>query len=221
MLKAIVFDFDGVIVDTESQWYFIYKNWMKRDYGYDLKLEDYLVCVGADSKSLFRFLKKEVDEDIDGEEFEKIATKEFIERSSKLPPMQGVIALIEEAKKRGLKIALATSATRKKPETHLKRLGLISYFDALSTAELSEHIKPEPDIFLKAAELIGVEPAECLAIEDSVNGLISAKRAGMPCLVVPNAVTKVGDFEGCYRMVDSLEEVKLDEIEEDFRRGRI
>ena len=216
MLKALIFDFDGVIVDTETQWYEIYRDWLKEEYDYDLDIRDYLVCVGSNSQRLFAFLWEAIGPEVDGEAFERSATEEFIRRSSVLPPMEGVTELIKEAKRRGMKLAIATSATRKKPEAHLKRLGLLEYFDAFSTAELCKNIKPAPDIVLKAAELLGVTPAECLAVEDSGNGLTSANRAGMRCLLVPNQITRHCEFEPCYKRVESLADVNLDEIEKDF-----
>lgn len=216
MLKALVFDFDGVIVDTEAEWYYIYKEWLKKTYDYDLKVNDYLVCVGANSQNLFRFIKKELGDHVPIEEFEKEATQEYIERTNRLPVMEGVKELIIRAKSEGLKLAIATSATRKKPVTQLKRLGLLDYFDAFSTAELSENIKPAPDIFLKAAELLDCKPEECLAIEDSLNGLIAAQRASMPCLIVPDMITKDSPFTGYYKMVNSLKDIDLSEIESDF-----
>ena len=218
MLKALVFDFDGVIVDTEAEWYYIYREWLKNTYNYDLKTRDYLVCVGANSSSLFRFIKKELGENVPIEAFEQQSNQIYIERTNKLPAMEGVRELILQAKTKGLKLAIATSATKRKPIKQLERLGLLPYFDVMSTAELSRHIKPEPDIFLKAAELLGCQPQECLAIEDSLNGLIAARRAFMPCLIVPNVITKESLFEGYYKKVNSLKDVNLDDIELDFQK---
>ena len=217
MLKAVIFDFDGVIVDTETQWYEIYRNWLRTEYQYELDIKDYLVCVGANNQKLFEFLRTVIGPDVNGEEFERSATEEFIRRSNALPPMKGVVELIKKAKEHGLKLGIATSATKKKPVFHLKRLGLLEYFDAFSTADICRNIKPAPDLFLKAAELLGAAPAECLAVEDSGNGLISANRAGMRCLLVPNNITRYCEFEPCYRRVESLEEVELEEIEKDFQ----
>lgn len=219
MLKAIVFDFDGVIVDTESEWYYIYRDWLKNTYDYELQIKDYLVCVGANSSALFDFLKKEIGDHVDGYGFEQQAISEFMRRTSQLPPMDGVMEFIRNAKRKNLKLAIATSATRKKPMFHLERLGILDAFEVLSTAELSERVKPAPDIFLKATELLGCKPEECLAIEDSGNGLLAAKRANMPCLVVPNQITRHCDFEGYYQLVESLEKVSLDEIMKDYDKS--
>ena len=216
MLKAVIFDFDGVIVDTETQWFEIYRDWLKASYQYDLDIRDYLVCVGSDNQEFFGFLKEKVSPEINGEAFEASAAKEFLRRSSTLPPMKGVEEFIKKAKQRGLKLGIATSATEKKPVSHLKRLGLLEYFDAFSTADICRNVKPAPDLFLKAAEMLGVTPEECLAVEDSGNGMISANRAGMPCLLVPNQITRHCDFGSCYRRAASLEETDLDEIIRDY-----
>ncbi len=216
MLKAIVFDFDGVIVDTESEWYYIYRDWLKKDYNYDLKIEDYLVCVGANSEALFRFLRQDIGEHVDRYGFEGQAMQEFIRRTSQLPPMKGVTELVRSARKRHLKLAIASSATIRKIQYHLNRLQMLDAFDAFSTADTCKQVKPAPDIFLKAAQLLGCCPEECLAVEDSGNGLLAARKANMPCLIVPNQITKYCDFQGYYKMVHSLEEVDLDKVIQDF-----
>ena len=100
MLKALVFDFDGVIVDTETQWYYIYRDWLKKVYHYDLSIQDYLVCVGSSSERLFAFLKQKLGTDEDIREFEKQAMAEFIERTRTLPAMEGVTELVTAAKKK-------------------------------------------------------------------------------------------------------------------------
>ena len=94
----------------------------------------------------------------------------------------------------------------------------MKYFDALSTVDLVAHAKPHPDIFLKAAELLGVEPRECLVIEDSANGVAAATAAGMPCLIVPNDITRTMDFSGAYQVLDSLEQIDLEQICRDLQR---
>lgn len=111
---------------------------------------------------------------------------------------------------------LATSSTRKKPETHLNRLNLMKYFDLLVTAEDVEHIKPAPDLFLKAAEKAGCKVEECLVVEDSLNGLKAGLNASMRVLVVPNDVTRHCDFQGQYRLADSLLDVDMKELIREF-----
>lgn len=216
MLKAILFDFDGVILDTETIWYELYRSWLQDTYDYHLEKTDYMVCVGADSGSLFRFLEEKLGRNVDMEAFLSSAQEEFIRQSKELIPLPGVLDLIRKAKEKGIKLAIATSATRKKPEYHLRRLGLFEYFDVFSTAEESRYIKPEPDIFLYAAHALGVSPDECLVIEDSPNGVLAASRAHMRCVLVPNEITRFGSFTSCYLQIKTLEMIDLEKIEEDF-----
>lgn len=216
MLRALIFDFDGVIIDTESIWFDLYRTWLEDEYNYQLKLEDYVVCVGANTDELFEFLRKEVALIEDPKFFEKRATSHFMELSDNLLPLPGVIDTIHQAKTAGIKIGLCTSATCKKPTYHLKRLGLLPFFNVLATAELFDHIKPAPDPYLVAAQMLKCQPSDCLAIEDAENGFKSAKAAGMPCLVVPNKITAHGEFSGAYKVLSSLVDFNLTDTQKQF-----
>ena len=126
-------------------------------------------------------------------------------------------SMLQRMKTLAVQSANGTYSSVARENIESERLQLLEYFDAFSTAELSRHIKPAPDIFVKAAELLGCSCTECLAIEDSRNGLIAAARAGMPCLIVPNKITESSDFTGCYRKLSSLKELKLEELIADFQ----
>ena len=216
MLKALIFDFDGVIIDTETEWYHVYQDWLRQQYDIEVKMEDFLLAVGSDGAVLHKVLDQKAGYPIDWDRFYVWSDKEMPCRASRLPAMKGVKELLEAAGQRGLKIALGSSSRRQYIEEQLKRLGLLSYFDVLSTSDLVKKVKPEPDIFLKAAELLQVKPEECLIIEDSDNGRVAANRAGIPCLLVPNEITKHCHFENYYMMAESLNQVNLDAIAEDF-----
>lgn len=215
MLKAVILDFDGLIVDTEVVWFDIYVDWFQEKFAYEMTVEEFLTCVGSNAEELFRKLDDKgihVDRDM----FAQDTHRQFIERSSTLPVKDGVTEFLHAARARGVKVALATSSARKKPETHLTRLGLLADFDLLVTAEDVTRIKPFPDLFLTAAERLGVAPAECLVVEDSLNGLKAGQNAGMRVLVVPNDVTKYCTFEGDLRLCESLAQVDFDALMADF-----
>jgi len=216
MLKAIIMDFDGVIVDTEIVWYDIYAEWFLKNKNYHLPIQEFLICVGSSSADLLNLLEKRHCIVVDRKQFFRDIQESFIEQSNKLPAKNGVTQFIREVKSEGLKLALATSSTRLKPITHLTRLGLINKFDELITAEDVERIKPNPDLFLKAAKKLGVVKDNVLIIEDSLNGLIAGVNAGMRVLVVPNKMTKDCDFTGCYKKMESLEYLDLKKIMRDF-----
>lgn len=215
MLKAVIVDFDGLIIDTEVVWYRIYRKWFQEQKGYDLSVQEFLVCVGSNAEDLYRMLEcKGIT--VDRKAFALTANREFMEISSTLPPRDGVEDFLRAAKEHGLKVALATSAGKTKPYFHLERLNLLRYFDEIVTAELVMRIKPYPDLFLKALELLKTEPEEALVLEDSQNGLEAGKRAGIRTMIIENDVTKFSDFDGCYRKTDSLEKVDLEELIHSF-----
>lgn len=216
MLKALLIDFDGLVIDSESVWYDLYHEVLLRDYDYDLSIKDFLVCVGASSFELFEFLSQNISEEVDIEKLKEETTKKFIEESKEIEIMPGVREIIEQAKKLGLKTCIASSASRPKPEYHLTRFELINQIDEMSTGDLSERLKPAPDIYIKATELLNLEPSECLALEDSKNGLISATAAGIKCIIIPNRITELSEFSGYYKKYYSLNEINLEEIIEEF-----
>lgn len=215
MLKTIIMDFDGLIVDTEVVWYHIYVEWFRKEKGYDLSVQEFLACVGSNAEDLFRKLDAK-GIPVDRDAFAKDTFARFIEESSRLPAKPGVEDFLKQAHTNGLSVALATSSGRKKPTVHLERLGLLSYFDLLVTAEDVERIKPHPDLFLKAAEKLGCTPDECLVVEDSLNGLLAGLNAHMRVLVVPNDVTKYCQFEGQYQLCQSLTEVNVPQLIANF-----
>lgn len=110
MLKAIVMDFDGIVIDTEVVWYEIFKEWFKTKQNYDLSIEEFLQCVGSNVNDLFRELNETKQMDINRQVFEAETQAIFIENSKSLPAKEGVGSFIRGLKERGLKLALATSS---------------------------------------------------------------------------------------------------------------
>lgn len=212
MLKAVIIDFDGVIVDTEVIWFEIFNEWFKNNWNYDLTIEEFLICVGSHSKELLNRLEKEHNIIIDKNKFNKETSQKFIDESKNLPLKQGVLEFIKSIKNENILLALATSASRKKPITHLTRLNIIQYFDVIVTSEDVDKIKPHPDLFNKAIQKLGIKTEETIIIEDSVNGLLAGNKAGINTIVCTNDVTKHSKFENFFIKVDSLEKVDLKNI---------
>lgn len=218
MLKAVIMDFDGVVIDTEAVWYDVYKEWFKQKVNYELKLEEFLLCVGSNYENLFEELERTKDMHINHETFFDDTMKLFVERSNQLPPLEGTTDFIKSVKKSGLQLSLATSATLTKPMKHLTRLGLINYFDYLVTADDVERIKPFPDLFNTAADKLGVKKDEVIVVEDSSNGLIAANKAGIKTIIVPNKITQHSNFTHYYKKVSSLKEINMFELITEFDR---
>lgn len=121
----------------------------------------------------------------------------------------GVEAYLQAAKELGIKIGLASSSDYKWVSDHLKQIGLFDYFECIRTSDDVEEVKPNPELYLQTASRLGVEPKDCVAFEDSVNGSIAAKRAGMKCVIVPNKVTSTPQFEEYDVRLESMAEIEL------------
>lgn len=213
-VRALLFDFDGLILDTEVP---IYEAWQENyaAHGHALALEDYVGCVGSD---FHRFDPKLHLETLSGEKIDWNHWDERRERraldivNSLTVPMPGVLERLREASEAGIPCAVASSSPRSWVEPHLDRIGLRDQFKLTRCLDDVSRPKPSPELFLAAAEGLGVPPEEALVFEDSVNGLIAAQAAGMRCVSVPNRVTAGLDFDGCSLKLDSLASVTLEGI---------
>jgi putative hydrolase of the HAD superfamily len=124
----------------------------------------------------------------------------------------GVLARLEEARRLGLAIGLASSSDRAWIERHLVSQGIRHYFQVIRSSDDVERVKPDPTLYRLAVEALGVKPNEAVAIEDSVNGLRAAKTAGLFGIAVPNRVTSGMDFKEADLIIDSLEQRSLEEM---------
>src|SRR5690625_4478740 len=122
MIKAVIFDFDGLILDTETAWYESYRETLLQNYKFDLPLREFVKCVGADDTHLFTFLKKELGDRIEVDEIKEHASALHAEKVKTAEAREGVEQYLEDASKAGLKIALATSSKREWAVTHLTNL---------------------------------------------------------------------------------------------------
>ncbi|MDP4143379.1 MAG: HAD family phosphatase [Bacillota bacterium] len=186
--KAVIFDKDGVIVNTESIHNKVFNNFCT-EHGWTITKEEYEELMGMTSTEKFIRLKQRFDfKDnitalVDSFQYRYI---DVIASSKELKPIEGVDILIKNLHKQGIKLAVASSATRKKIELVLDRFDLTKYFHATVSGYEVEKSKPAPDIFLKAAEKLVAAPEECIVIEDSANGVAAAKAANMYCIGYQN-----------------------------------
>ena len=204
-IKAVLFDLDGVIVTTDDCHYKAWKM-MADDEGiyFDRKINERLRGVSR-MESLQIILEKAQKEYTDDEK-NKLAEKKnniYVDLIQKLTPediLPGVIKNLNTLKENGIKIAIASSS--KNTKTILKQIGLIDCFDAISDGNNIKNSKPDPEVFLKAADMVGVAYEDCLVIEDADAGILAGKAAGMKTVAVANAVG--GDYH-----VSSLDDVDL------------
>ena len=190
MLRAVIFDMDGVLVDSEP---FICEAAIRMFAEHNLIVseEDFIPFVGAGEDRYIGGVAEKYGFPIDIPK-DKARTYEIYGEivKGRIEPLPGVHDFISNARKHGLKLALASSADLIKIQINLSEIGIASdTFDAVVSGLDVEKKKPNPDIFLAAAEKIGVFPAECLVVEDAVNGVAAAKAAGMRCLGLTTSFT--------------------------------
>lgn len=194
--KAVVFDMDGVIFDSEKR---VVECWkvIADKYGVPDIEAACRECFGCNQVvAKERFLKR-YGEDFPYVEYKKEMSDLFHERydNGNLPMLPGVVEILEFLKANGKRIALASSTRRVSVESGLTWAGIIDYFDAIICGDMVSRSKPEPDIFLKACEALGVSPGEAYAIEDSYNGIRAAYRGGLLPIMVPDMMEPDKEME--------------------------
>lgn len=212
-MDAVIFDFDGVIVDTE---WAIYQTWQElyHRHGADLPLDVYVQCVGSDHDAWDpkAYLEELVGRSLDWETIlpaKHAASRKLLEAEGAMP---GVIDWLDELNAAGIPVGVASSSSQEWVGGWLEKLGLRGHFVSLSCRDHVERIKPAPDLFLDAAAKLGVSPARCLVVEDSFNGMTAAHAAGMSVLAVPNRITRGQDFSAAFRKADSLIAIRFAEL---------
>jgi putative hydrolase of the HAD superfamily len=216
MLKALIFDFDGLILDTETPEYYAL-NEVYTVYGHKLPIATFGLVVGSQYSHEYdpiRHLQALTGKVLDADSFWLTINRrrlEIIDESSILP---GVEDLIREGKARGLKLAVASSSPHQWVDGYLKRHALFQYFDVIKCKEDVLNVKPAPDLFLAALGELQVKADEAVIFEDSLNGVIAARLAGIRVIAVPNPVTEHMKFEGEMLRLRSLADFSLDELDQ-------
>ncbi len=183
MIKGVIFDCDGVLIDSKMLHFEAWKKfWAKR--GIEHSYDDFKKNFGRSNFDIFGQLYKEASE----EEIKRLSDEkeEFYREiaAKNLKPVKGTVNLLKSLRQNGFKMAVATSAPGNLLNFIMDQLGIEEYFSAIVTASDVKHSKPDPEIFLNAAEKLGLKPNECIVIEDAIHGIEAAKKAGMMCIAV-------------------------------------
>ena len=207
--SAVFFDFDGILVDTE---WAIYQAWLEtfRSHGQDLPLSLYTRCIGSDFDA---WSPKTYLEDLTQLGFDWLkmdADRQIVIRSAleKEGAIDGVVDLLGEIRENGIHVAVVSSSSHNWVDGWLEKLDLGGFFNEIVCKGDAPRIKPAPDLYLEAANRMGVPAGECLVIEDSLNGLLSAHAAAMKVWIVPNRVTAALDFRQADRVVGDFKELR-------------
>ena len=185
MIKAVIFDMDGVLINTEPIHYQCWVEIFKERYGIDLDYEVYKPCIGSTRLHFMNLIKEDY-----GITFESLEVMNQIMKEKKdeiiardgFPEMPGIKEALKQLKDEGYLLAVASSSPAYAIKDALKSLDMEKYFTVVMSGDYVEHPKPAPDTFLVTAEKLGMEPEDCLVVEDSTNGGGAARAAGMKCI---------------------------------------
>lgn len=210
MINTVIFDFDGVIFDSEQV---VRQGWQYA--AQNLHLGDldalFLQCVGTNHIFTEKLLQQQFGPAFSYETFRKYTRAYFRDYTDRhgLPTKKGIVELLDFLKEKEYKIGLASSSTLQYILNGLRQAELIDYFSVIVSGENLQHSKPEPDIYLMACEKIDTVPADAYAIEDSYNGIRSANSAGMHAIMVPDLLPVTKEMQQLSTLICSdLLEVK-------------
>lgn len=213
MIKGFIFDFDGLILDTEMPQYLC---WTKvyAQYGLTYTLQDWWKAIGTNHEI---FDPARELQNLVGEQIDIAATNHWVdEKAVKLlaeqPLCPGVKEFIEKSFSFGIPMEIASSSTYEWVSGYLDKFDLTRYFNGIFTSHDVKIVKPNPDLYRLATDHLGFAPDQVMAFEDSLNGLKAAKAAGIFCTVVPSKLTAAMDFSLADRIVPSFVGLDLEEI---------
>lgn len=202
MVSGIIFDMDGVLIDSERQsnegWL-----WAAEQLGVDMPMWLIDSFKGAPAELCCKFFDDYYKGAIDYWEAKELRTQHVykIRETEGIPVKKGVKEVFEYIRNNGLKCAVATSTRRESAEKTLHKIGVWDYLDAVVYGDEVEHGKPEPDIFLRAAKAIGISPSEAVVVEDSINGIKAGYAAGMRVVHIPDTIAIDDDIRKLTYMV--------------------
>jgi len=220
-MQAVIFDLDGTLVELFREHYSAFKGLLKEKYGIEISEEEFKGCYGCSTEIILERLFKNhgIEADVNIPWFKIERGKKLKENlPEEIPPLPGAIELLEGLKSGGIKLALGTSNRLEDAEMILERAKLSGYFDEVSCSTEEIRGKPNPDIFLDAAEKLDTAPSECVVVEDSVNGIRAAKAAGMKAVAVLTGPVQRGEMEleNPDLIADSLTEVDVATLQKLF-----
>ncbi len=215
MLKALIFDFDGLILDTETPEVLVWQS-IYRDHGFELPVHEWEKTIGGygisnfDAAEHLSLLSSGRLDAVSMKSRYRVEADAIIHASPILP---GVVDLIEDARRKGLQIAIGSSSPHSWVDPHVNRLGIRHYFNHIICQDdvPPGRTKPNPDIYLKALDALDVRNTEAAVFEDSPNGVLAARRAGIFVVAAPNPLTQKMGVSGDLT-VSSLAEVSLQEL---------
>ena len=209
-MKAVIFDMDGVIIDSEPIHFEVDMQTMK-DLGCEISVEELEKYVGTTNEYMFTDIKKNYNirksvEEIINYNVEMVKNKII---QSNLEPIEGIRELLIDLKNKNIPAAIASSSPKDFIDVVVSKFELKDYFKYIVSGEEVANGKPAPDVYIETAKKLGLSPKDCTVIEDSKNGVLAAKTAGMKCIGFQNSNSGNQDLSKADAIVKSIAEIKF------------
>jgi HAD superfamily hydrolase (TIGR01509 family) len=214
MLKAVIFDMDGVLIDSEPLHHHTNQK-LFSELGFSLTDDDHGSYIGTTSHYMWSQLKNKFNLSLSVEELvktDRLTYMNYLKSQKDIAPINGIKKLIKDLYKNNVKLAVASSSPLDVIDVVVEAFQFNNYFDQLVTGDNVENSKPSPDIFLYAAKLLNIDPSESVVIEDSYNGVCAAKAAGMKCIGYRNLNSGNQDLSGADMIINSYSEINYELI---------
>ena len=214
MIRGLIFDFDGLILDTEGP---VYQSWVElyQEFEVELPFDLWASIIGTSDYEHFDpyvMLEKKTGRPLDRAVLRERRFAREMEMTNQQPILPGVEEKLAQAKEMGLRLGVASSSSRQWVTGHLIRLGLMRFFEAIHTSEDVERTKPDPALFLLTLKSLELQPEDAIVFEDSPNGITAAKMAGIFTVAVPNPLTRALPLDHADLHLDSLADLSLEGI---------
>ncbi|MCC6489671.1 MAG: HAD-IA family hydrolase [Candidatus Hydrogenedentes bacterium] len=220
-MRLVIFDFDGLILDTETPDYDSWRD-VFQEFGQELPMAEWADGIGTKAGAFdpVACLVQQLGHDLPRHEIEQRRRARFHELVARQPLQPGVVEYLDAAPQLGIQLAVASSATRDWVEGHLDRFGVRGAFACIKTIEDVARAKPAPDLFNAVLAELRIPAEEAIVLEDSPNGILASARAGVYSVAVPNHVTRKLDLSGACLRIDSLPDWPLARLLAHARNGR-
>lgn len=211
ILKGIIFDMDGVIIDSEPIHYEIEQNLLKK-LGGKLSKKEHATFIGTTDYNMWSSLKERYNLEPSVEEIIDMKKELFLRNIDKIQLIDGFYDFMTMLYKKGYKLGLASSNNRKSVESIVEKFELDKYIEVTMSGEDVSKGKPDPEIFLTTAKKLSINPEDCIVVEDAENGVVAAKAAGMKCIALQGNNIGLQDLSNADIIIENFSELSLEQL---------
>jgi len=212
-IKGLIFDFDGLILDTETPEFEVWQE-IYQIYQTHLPLNEWQAALGASMAAFdpIDYLAEKTGQVLDHDAILTDHRRRSLDLIHRQPPQPGIRQTLDLARKKGLKLGVASSSPKRWVHPLLEHLEMIGDFDKIICRDHVSKVKPDPELFLRCQQELGLEKSELIIFEDSPNGIRAANNAGIFCVAIPNTLTRQLDTSHADLVLSRIDEIPLDDL---------